>query len=170
MEDRPDARPLVAELYPDLVGIGLELWDGATRLGGIEDLDLYVNDDPTGTLQDIGTASGEPLSIVGVLNERDNDRELCVWEASIDTDGHITPSRDLLVRRGYGDTDSLAAVLEQQPPTIYFLDGTTTVGAVRYDSRTLTRRSTFGCSWRSTGMARISALRRLEPPRAERQE
>ena len=43
-----------------------------------------------------------------------------------------------MVRRGYGDTDCLAAVLESQPPTIYFLDGTTTTGPVRYDSRTLT--------------------------------
>jgi hypothetical protein len=39
---------------------------------------------------------------------------------------------------GHGDTDSLAAVLESQPPTIYFLDGTTTIGPVRYDSRVFT--------------------------------
>ncbi len=138
LEEWPDARPLAAELYPGLLGIGLELWDGGNRLGVIEDLDLYVNDDPTGTLQDVETARGGPLGIIGVLRDRDNDRESCVWKASIDTEGHIASAHDLLVRRGYGDSESLAAILESQPPTIYFLDGTTTIGPVRYDSRTLT--------------------------------
>jgi superfamily II DNA or RNA helicase len=137
-EEWPDARPLAAELYPGVFGIGLELWDGGVRLGVIEDLDLYVNDDPTGTLQDVETTRGEPLRIIGLLNDRENDRVTCVWDANVDTAGHFTASHDLLVRRGYGEMDSLAALLESQPPTIYFLDGTTTIGPVRYDSRTLT--------------------------------
>ena len=123
---------------PGLYGIGLELWDGASRLGGIEDLDVYVNDDPTGTLQDVHTARDGLLRIIGVLNDRENEQASCVWDATFDTSGHITGTRDVMVRRGYGDTDSLAALLESQPPTIYFLDGTTTIGPVRYDSRTLT--------------------------------
>lgn len=138
LEDWPSARPLAAELYPGLFGIGLEVWDSGTRLGGIEDLDLYVNDDPTGTLQDVETAQGGRLRIIGVLNDRDNGGHLCVWDATIGTDGHITATRDVLVRRGYGATDSLTAILELQPPTVYFLDGTTTIGPIRYDSRTLT--------------------------------
>jgi hypothetical protein len=138
LEDWPDARPLSAELYPGLFGIGLELWDATTRLGIIEDLDLYVNDDPTATLHDVETVRGQPLRIIGVLNDRDHNRQFCAWDASIDVAGRITPHQDLSVRRGYGDTESLAAVLEEQPPTIYFLDGTTTIGPVRYDSRTLT--------------------------------
>jgi hypothetical protein len=138
LEDWPDARPLAAELYPGLYGIGLELWDGGARLGGIEDLDLYVNDDPTGTLQDVETARDGSLRIIGVLNDRAREQASCVWDATIDSAGRITATHDLMVRRGYGDTDTLAAVLESQPPTIYFLDGTTTIGPVRYDSRTLT--------------------------------
>lgn len=138
LREWPEARPLAAELYPGLFGIGLELWDAGSRLGVVEDLDLYVNDDPTGTLMDVETARDGALQIVGILNDRANDRASCVWEASIDTDGHVTATRDLVVRRGYGDAESFAAVLEQQPPTIYFLDGTTTIGPVRYDSRTLT--------------------------------
>ena len=138
LEAWPDARPLAAELYPGLYGIGLELWDGPRRLGGIEDLDLYVNDDPTGTLQDVQTIHGEALRIVGVLNDRENGQTTCVWDATVDTAGHITAARDVIVRRGYGDPDSLATLLESQAPTIYFLDGTTTIGPVRYDSRTLT--------------------------------
>lgn len=74
LEDWPDARPLAAEMYPALLGIGLELWDGDSRLGPIEDLDLYVNDDPTGTLHDIEAPKGAPLRIVGVLNDRINNR------------------------------------------------------------------------------------------------
>jgi superfamily II DNA or RNA helicase len=138
LQEWPDARPIAAELYPGMFGIGLELWDGGTRLGGIEDLELYVNDDPTGTLQDIERPDDGILNIVGVLHDRDNNQEVCVWEASLDTDGRITATRDLLVRRGYGDAESLAEILELQPPTIYFLDGTTTIGTRRYDSRTLT--------------------------------
>lgn len=135
LEDWPDTRPLAAEIYPAMLGIGLELWDGTARLGAIEDLDLYVNDDPTETLHNVETAHGNPLRIVGVFNDRANDRRMCVWEAHIDVTGRITATRDLHVRRGYGNTESLAELLEQQPPTIYFLDGTTTVGAVRYESR-----------------------------------
>lgn len=138
LEQWPDARPLAAELYPGLYGIGLELWDGSTRLGGIEELDLYVNDDPTGTLSDIEAPGGASLRVIGVLNDRAAGHASCVWDAMIDTGGRMTPVRDLVVRRGYGDTDSLAALLQAQPPTIYFLDGTTTIGPVRYDSRSLT--------------------------------
>ena len=137
LEAWPDARPLSAEIYPGLYGIGLELWDGTSRLGGIEDLDLYVNDDPTGTLADIEAVSEGRLRVIGVLNDRARGEASCVWDATIDTVGRITATKDVLVRHGH-DHDSLAALLEAQPPTVYFLDGTTTIGPVRYDSRTLT--------------------------------
>jgi hypothetical protein len=138
LREWPQTRPLAAEIYPGLFGIGLELWDTGNRIGILEDLDLYVNDDPTGTLVDVETVRGGALRIVGILNDRANGRVSCVWEASVATDGHVTATRDLEVRRGYGGSESLASVLEQQPPTIYFLDGTTTIGPVRYDSRALT--------------------------------
>jgi hypothetical protein len=132
---RARARPLAAEVSPHLLGIGLELWDGGTRLGPIEDLDLYVNDDPTGTLEDVAEPDDRGLSVVGVLNERSTDSYRCVWRGSFDTLGRVEAAHDLDVRRGYGALLSLSQVLEQNPPTIYFLDGTTTIGAVRYDSR-----------------------------------
>ena len=134
----PRARPLAAELYPGLLGIGLELWDSESRLGIIEDLDLYVNDDPTGTLRDIKTAHGESLRVVGVLHDRDSGRETCVWDGSLATNGRVTAVRDLQVHRARGDPLLLSEILEIRPPTIYFLDGTTTIGAVRYDSHTPT--------------------------------
>jgi len=121
-----------------LFGLGLEVWRGDERLGGIENLDLYVNDDPTGTLQDVESARGGPLRIVGIFNERDNNQQVCVWDAEIDPNGHITARQEATVRRGYGQPAGLAEILEGQPPTIYFLDGTTTIGALRYDSRAST--------------------------------
>jgi superfamily II DNA or RNA helicase len=132
----PSTRPLAAELSPLLVGIGLELWQGGARLGAIEDLNLYVNDDPTGTLADIEAPHDAGLRIVGILNERDANAHRCVWKATIDTQGRIVADPDVEVRRGYATSEALSAVLEGQPPTIYFLDGTTTIGALRYDSRT----------------------------------
>lgn len=137
-DEWPDARPLAAEIYPGLLGMGLELWSGGSRLGDIEDLDLYVNDDPTGTLDGIGSAAGGPLRVVGVFHDRIRNREELVWDALFSVDGRITPTIELLVRRGYGSGTSLSELLEENPPTIHFLDGTSTIGRVRYDSRTLT--------------------------------
>jgi len=139
LEAWPRTRPLAAELYPGLLSSDLELWDmDGRRLGVIQDFDLYVNDDPTGTLQDVEYPDEKALHVVGVLHDRDGDREECVWDAHIDTDGHVTAARDLQVRRGYGEPGSFAALLEEHPPTIYFLDGTTVIGHLRYDSRALT--------------------------------
>jgi superfamily II DNA or RNA helicase len=134
----PDSRPLAAELYPGLFGLGLELWSDGVRLGGIEDLELYVNDDPTGTLEDVGPATGATLPIVGVFNDRFAGRRFCAWQAAIHADGSIVSTHDATVRRGHAVEVALSDVLEQQPPTIYFLDGTTTVGQIRYDSRAFT--------------------------------
>ena len=60
-----DAAP-AAELYPGLVNSDLELWDPAGgRLGIIQDFDLYLNHDPTGTLQDVAFADDKSLQVVG---------------------------------------------------------------------------------------------------------
>jgi hypothetical protein len=61
-----------------------------------------------------------------------------VWHAVIDTDGRIAADPDLDVRRGFSTQERLSALLEQSAPTIYFLDGTTTIGSILYDSRTPT--------------------------------
>jgi len=157
----PDARPLAAEIHPSLLGIGLELWDGRERLGVIEDFELYVNDDPTGTLTDIESANGGLLSVVGVLNDRSNNRQIPAWQANFDTGGRITAQRDLLVRRGYGSPEFLANLFEQSPPTIYFLDGTTTLGALLYDSRVSTTtfdlRLLMGIAWPSVDITAETA-------------
>ncbi len=133
LDEWPVSRPLAAELFPALLGMSFELFEDGQRLGGIEDLELYVNDDPTGTLQDIEGAENGPLAVIGVFKDRTAGSERCVWQAEIETDGTIRATRDLSVRRGHSEPLALSELLEAQPPTIYFLDGTTTIGAVRYD-------------------------------------
>lgn len=136
LDEWPLSRPLAAELFPALLGMSFELFEDGQRLGGIEDLELYVNDDPTGTLQDIEGTEGGSLAVIGVFQDRAAGSERCVWEAEIEIDGTITAARELSVRRGHSEPLALSELLEAQPPTIYFLDGTTTIGAVRYDRRT----------------------------------
>jgi hypothetical protein len=124
---------------PALLGMGLELWSGEERLGGIEDLDLFVNDDPTGTLRDVQGPHNDRLRIVGVFNDRAEDERRLVWNAEIDPHGGIAADTELDVVRGYSRREELSSVLERFPPTVYFLDGTTTIGSLRYDSRSVTR-------------------------------
>jgi superfamily II DNA or RNA helicase len=128
----PEARPLAAELFPALFGDGFELWSGDTLIGPIEDLALYVNDDPTGTLADVEKAEDDQLRMIGVFENRAENHEECVWEGLLEVDGGVTPEKELTVRRGYGEFRPLSELLEMHPPTVYFLDGTTTIGAVKY--------------------------------------
>jgi superfamily II DNA or RNA helicase len=136
LREWPDSRPLAAEPYPALLGAGFELWqpDGE-RIGPFDDLDLYVNVDPTGTLEDVEPPGDDPLRMIGVFNDRAVNEERCVWDAEVHIDGRIVADPDLVVRRGFSAQVPLSALLEQDAPTIYFLDGSTTIGRVRYDSR-----------------------------------
>jgi superfamily II DNA or RNA helicase len=135
----PETRPLAAELPPTLLGTGLELWNNGHSLGGIEDLDLFVNDDPTGALSNVNKPAGSELAIVGVFNDRQKEIRELVWEAAINVRGEIAAKTEIEVGRGYGPRESLSKFLEREPPTIYFLDGSTTVGPIKYDSRRTTR-------------------------------
>jgi hypothetical protein len=136
LEHWPAAPPLAAEIHPAYLGIGLELFGIADEsLGTIEDLDLYVNDDPTGTLADVPIEPNEPLRIVGVLVDAAEESETCIWEGDLELDGSVTPVKDISAGRGYGSRSSFAELLTERPPTIYFRDGTTTIGALTYGSR-----------------------------------
>jgi superfamily II DNA or RNA helicase len=135
LEAWPRSRPLAAEMSPHLLGLGLVLRGPEGVLGPIEDLDLYVNRDPTETLGEIEESDAQILAMVGVLNDRDAGQERCIWRGSVDPSGRVIAEQDVEVQRGFGAAQLLSEVLEQAPPTIYFLDGTTTIGPVRYDSR-----------------------------------
>lgn len=135
LERWPDAPPLAAEINPALFGRGYELWNGLDRLGPIEDLDIYVAQDPFGVLADATSPGTGALPLIGVFNDRTTGGHVLAWQGEIDTSGRFHSSLELEVRRGYGGRLSLSDVLQEEPPTIYFLDGTTTVGSIRYDSR-----------------------------------
>jgi hypothetical protein len=136
LEEWPQARPLAAEIPPALLGLGIEILDNGQIVGALEDLDLFVNDDPTGTLEDVG-APGAELAIVAVFNDREGQTQTAIWQGTIDLAGRVRATHDVDLRRGYGVTRTLSEVLQESPPTIYFLDGTTTIGPIRYDSRAL---------------------------------
>lgn len=136
LERWPAAPPLAAEIHPAFLGIGLELFSSAgASLGSIENLDLYVNDDPTGTLMDVPVQREDPLRIIGVLVDPAEEAESCIWEGELELDGSVTAVKDVFVGRGYGSRSSLAELLTERPPTVYFRDGTTTIGALTYGSR-----------------------------------
>lgn len=136
LERWPSAPPLAAEIHPAFLGIGLELFSAAGEpLGTIENLDLYVNDDPTGTLVDIPVQRDDPLRVIGVLVNSAEETESCIWEGDLELDGSVTAVKDIFVGRGYGSRSSLAELLTERPSTIYFRDGTTTIGALTYGSR-----------------------------------
>jgi superfamily II DNA or RNA helicase len=131
----PQSPPLAAEPYPVLLGAALELRQDGATLGSFDDLDLYVNDDPTGTLHDVNAPDNGALRMVGVFNDRAAGEERLVWDAELYTDGRVAADPDLMVHRGYAQAQPLSEMLEREPPTVYFLDGTTTIGRIRYDSR-----------------------------------
>jgi hypothetical protein len=95
-------------------------------------LALYVNDDPTGVLQDVEHAEDGQLKMIGVFEDRLANSEQCVWEGHLEVDGGVSAEKELGVRRGYGESRPLSELLEAHPPTVYFLDGSTTIGAVSY--------------------------------------
>jgi hypothetical protein len=70
--------------------------------------------------------------MIGVFENRAENHDECVWEGFLEVDGGVTPGKELTVRRGYGEFRPLSELLEMHPPTVYFLDGTTTIGAVKY--------------------------------------
>ncbi len=128
----PTSPPLAAELHPALFGLGLEMQGPDGSLGGIEDLELYVNDDPTGTLQQVQGPVGGRLRMLGVFNDRSAGNQRLVFDATVGLDGRVLASTDLEVRRGFGLPVALSDLLADRAPSVYFLDGSTTIGAVIY--------------------------------------
>jgi superfamily II DNA or RNA helicase len=139
----PNHPPLAAEMPPMLLGEGYRLVGGSGTLGPIEDLDLYVNEDPKGTLTNVTGPVNGRVQIVGIFNDRPAGEENLVWRTEMGLDGRFVVIDEVDVTRGHG-YEPLSALLERLPPTIYFLDGTTTIGSIRYDSRSVTRAYDIG--------------------------
>jgi superfamily II DNA or RNA helicase len=134
----PDAAPLAAELDPVLFGSGWAIFRGGLQVASLEEVELYVNDDPTGTLNDVaGPTTDGRIRIVAVAIDEGSGVPQLVWRGEADLDGAVIGDEAVTARRGLGIEMPLAELLTQHPPSLYFLDGTTVVGPVTYDRRSL---------------------------------
>ena len=126
----PSSPPLAADLSTRLWGLDLEVECPSGRRVPIEDVLLYVARDPLGRLD--GEAPSTPwLPIVAATTGEEPE---LAWSGLVNPTGTVVDEELVLVHHGT-QTHSFGGLLEQDPPTIYFLDGTTTVGPIQYDSR-----------------------------------
>jgi superfamily II DNA or RNA helicase len=135
-QDWPDAAPLAAEFDPVLFGTGWTILRSGLPVASLEEVELYVNDDPTGALADVaGPTTDDRIRIVGVAVDEESGDPQLIWSGEADIDGVVTGDEAVTARRGLGSEMPLAELLTQHPPSLYFLDGTTVVGPVVYDRR-----------------------------------
>lgn len=119
----PASPPLVALLNHALIGTG---WSVAGTVP-LESFELHAR-----ALTSSGSPDQLPLEIVDVQSL---DSPV-VWRGHQRRDGTVcADGADLTVRRGFGQLRSLAELLSEHPPTIFFMDGTTVHGALVFDSR-----------------------------------
>ena len=134
----PDAIPLAAELDPVLLGSGWTIYDNGVQIGSLDDVELHVNDDPTGTLVDVdGPTQSETIRVVVVGADLASGEPRLIWSGEVDLDGLFTGDGAVSVRRGLGAAVPLAELLSEHHPSLYFLDGTTVVGPIVYARRSL---------------------------------
>jgi len=131
LENWPAAPALAAELHPALLGRGYTVSTAAGSDVAIEDVELFVAASPIGTLD--GKPSSEGLALVAAAPAQgdDDDEYQLVWSGRQTLRGEFRGD-SLGLRRGRSRLESFASLLEEYPPTIYFLDGTTTVGQTAY--------------------------------------
>lgn len=138
MREWPQAAPLAAELDPVLFGFGWTVYRRGRPLAALEDVELYVNDDPTGALHDVpGPTPDGHIRVVATSVDGDSGDPRLVWAGQASLDGSISGDDAVTVRRGLGLEMSFSDLLTQHPPSLYFLDGTTVVGPLVYDRRSL---------------------------------
>ncbi|MBA4179666.1 MAG: helicase [Anaerolinea sp.] len=134
----PDSLLVAAELHPALSG---QSWSFALGEGitcAIEDVELHVAQDPTGTFAVPGRAVNERVEFVAVRNDRNHGTQHALWHGCVDTAGQThSLSAEIEIRRGYSEPRNLSKLLTEFPPTLYFADGTTTSGPVVYRNRRL---------------------------------
>lgn len=108
------------ELNVALYGMGWTLPSGAS----VDELDLQLDPSQSRTAYQLPLMAIDPAS-PGVP----------VWRGHQDVMGTFVDVMAVPVRRGYGTTRSLADVLTERPPNIYFLSGLTVTGGVLYRLR-----------------------------------
>lgn len=116
----PDAGVAVIELNPALRGFGWTTSDG----NPVEELELQVDAD--------GERSEYCLPMVAC---DPNDLDHPLWRGHQDIHGRFqTAGGELEVQLGYGSPMSFEDLLSLRPPSVFFLDGRTVIGAICYQS------------------------------------
>ena len=125
----PDTPPLVAEMDPKTFGRSYSiLYNGKEYPVEIVDLHLKNTGNPLN--------EGEDLIIQARIPNHDggNDDEIIIWEGQLQPTGNLIGNFSLEVRHGYASSIDFADLLLNNPPTIFFLDGTTIIGRLLYEN------------------------------------
>jgi superfamily II DNA or RNA helicase len=125
----PEAPALAAELHPAMLGRGYEVTTTSGDRVAIEDVELFVAAAPFGELD--GRPQDMGLPIIAVSRGSSDDTYQLVWSGYQRIDGTFQGD-DLSLQRGRSESRAFSELLDEFPPTIYFLDGSTIVGHVTY--------------------------------------
>jgi hypothetical protein len=126
----PNARPLAAEMNPQVFGRSFTIVHSG-REYDLEDVELHILNDGSPLVE------GQLLNVQAIVPNSvdDSDSGLVVWEGSMESSGGWSATSTTIIRQGYAMTRNFVDLLNAYPPTIFFLDGTTTIGGIVYDSR-----------------------------------
>lgn len=127
----PSAPAVAAELDPRMYARDWAVIVGEHRVP-VEALELEVIDDGAAATR---AASGGAIVVVATAPLEGMGERQAVWRGQLHLDG-LVEGEPAPVSKGLSGRDDLRDLLLHFPPTIYFLDGTTTVGATQYPRAT----------------------------------
>ena len=126
----PASRPIAIEMNARVFGESLTVTHRDSSYS-LEEVELRFVEPPFvdgrgGALQFEAVVPGSP---------EEPESAVQIWRGTITTDGTITSDGSLAVARGYAPQQDFTQVLRSHPPTVFFLNGSTAVGHLLYDSR-----------------------------------
>ncbi len=129
----PTAAPLAVEMHPALIGNGYEIIEDQGALVAMEDLELYLANDPLDLMAAFPPSPPGRLPMLAVFNDRQNKTVRAIWRGSVGLDGRVSSTDPTVSRRGHSEPRLLGDLLTEFPPTLYFLNGTTVIGGNIYE-------------------------------------
>lgn len=163
----PGTPPLVAEMDPKTFGRSYSiLYNGKEYPLEIVDLRLPNIGNPLN--------EGDALIVQATIPNHDggNDDEIIIWEGQLQPSGNLIGNSPLEVRHGYASSIDFAELLINNPPTIFFLDGTTIIGSLLYENThsgpEFSKASIEIADWIASGVditaeTRATAAKRIPP-------
>jgi len=130
LQNWPNARPLAAEMSPQIFGRSFTILHGE-REYDLENVELRILNGDSPLTQ------GQLLNVQAIAPNQDGDsgNDTVIWEGSMESSGNWSATSTIIVRQGYAGTRDFVDLLRRHPPTIFFLDGSTVIGGLVYDSR-----------------------------------